>query len=66
MFPHTRLTRGYVGLRNLVKMIENKPKQFSDCLVFARLKFQAYFNHIILQLIHAFPLDMLMKDGSSH
>jgi ubiquitin-activating enzyme E1-like protein 2 len=52
------------SLRHLISVIKNRPKHFDDCIAFARIKFESYFKNAMLQLLHAFPLDMTMKDGS--
>ena len=50
-------------IRSLVKMTANRPMDYGDCLRFARLKFEKYFRHKLLQLLHNFPTDMKMNDG---
>lgn len=52
------------ALRNLVKILNKRPQSFDDCIAYARLKFQSYYTNIILHLLHAFPLDTTLKDGS--
>jgi ubiquitin-activating enzyme E1-like protein 2 len=52
-------------LRHLVKVLENRPQTFADCVSFARIKFESYFTNLVLNLLHAFPLDTMLKDGST-
>jgi hypothetical protein len=47
-----------------VKLIERRPKTFEDCLVFALMKFYKYFRNDPLQLLHTYPADLLMKNGT--
>ncbi|CAH1797332.1 unnamed protein product [Owenia fusiformis] len=47
------------------KMVRNKPTSWPLCVTLARLKFEKYFNHRAKNLLHAFPLDTRLKDGSS-
>jgi ubiquitin-activating enzyme E1 len=51
-------------LRHLVKVLEKRPQSFQDCVAFARAKFESYYKNLMLQLIHAFPLDTKMSDGT--
>lgn len=51
-------------LRHLVKILEKRPQSFQDCISFARAKFESYFKNLMLQLLHAFPLDTKMQDGT--
>lgn len=39
------------------------PKTFDDCIRYARLKFEKYYHHDILQLLHVYPLDFKTKEG---
>ncbi|XP_062516487.1 ubiquitin-like modifier-activating enzyme 6 isoform X2 [Corticium candelabrum] len=52
------------GVKVAAKLLANRPEKWSDCVLMARVKFEKYFNHKAKNLIHAFPLDTKMKDGS--
>jgi len=52
------------AVRSLSKLIKNKPRDFADCVIFARIKFEKYFKHKQLQLLHNFPVDMIANDGT--
>jgi ubiquitin-activating enzyme E1 len=43
---------------------DERPKTFDDCIKWARLKFEEYFNHNIQQLLHNFPVDMVTASGA--
>lgn len=47
-----------------LKILENRPKSFDNCVVYARTKFEKYFSNKILQLLYNFPLDMTTKEGT--
>jgi ubiquitin-activating enzyme E1 len=47
--------------RNLV---DEKPTTFDQCVAYARLKFEEYFNNNIQQLLYNFPLDMVTSTGA--
>ncbi len=38
-------------------LLTEKPLSFDECIVWARHKFDAYFNNSILQLLYNFPKD---------
>jgi ubiquitin-activating enzyme E1 len=38
-------------------LLSEKPLSFDECIVWARHKFEAYFNNSILQLLYNFPKD---------
>lgn len=38
-------------------LLTEKPLSFDECIVWARHKFEAYFNNSILQLLFNFPKD---------
>ena len=40
------------------------PKNFEECVEYARNRFEKYFNHDIRQLLHVYPLDTKTKDGN--
>ncbi|XP_062865242.1 ubiquitin-like modifier-activating enzyme 6 [Trichomycterus rosablanca] len=52
------------GAFQVVKVLSRRPTRWEQCLTLARLKFDKYFNKKALQLLHAFPLDTRLKDGS--
>ena len=39
------------------------PKDYADCIAWARLQFEEHFNHKIKQLLHNFPLDRVTSTG---
>ncbi|KAI4832778.1 hypothetical protein CgunFtcFv8_022186 [Champsocephalus gunnari] len=52
------------GAFQVVKLLSKRPSQWDQCVVNARLKFEKYFKRKALQLLHSFPLDTRLKDGS--
>ncbi|KAM4809981.1 ubiquitin-like modifier-activating enzyme 6 [Rhinophrynus dorsalis] len=52
------------GCFHVVKLLSRKPRTWTQCVELARLKFEKYFNHKAQQLLHSFPLDTRLKDGS--
>ncbi|KAF4013022.1 hypothetical protein G4228_004456 [Cervus hanglu yarkandensis] len=52
------------GCFQVIKLLSRRPRNWSQCVELARLKFEKYFNHKALQLLHCFPLDTQLKDGS--
>ncbi|ELK37632.1 Ubiquitin-like modifier-activating enzyme 6 [Myotis davidii] len=52
------------GSFQVIKLLSRRPRNWSQCVELARLKFEKYFNHKALQLLHCFPLDTRLKDGS--
>ncbi|KAF3825158.1 hypothetical protein GH733_005792 [Mirounga leonina] len=52
------------GCFQVIKLLSRRPRSWSQCVELARLKFEKYFNHKALQLLHCFPLDTRLKDGS--
>uniref|UniRef100_A0A8C4MSW0 E1 ubiquitin-activating enzyme n=1 Tax=Equus asinus asinus TaxID=83772 RepID=A0A8C4MSW0_EQUAS len=52
------------GCFQVIKLLSRRPRNWSQCIELARLKFEKYFNHKALQLLHCFPLDTQLKDGS--
>ena len=52
-------------LRHAVKVLNSRPKTFADCIALARHKFESFFHHNILQLLHLFPPDKKNDDGSA-
>ena len=51
-------------LKQAIKLLEKKPENFKDCVHYARMKFEKYFNHNLRQLLHVYPLDAKTKDGN--
>ena len=52
------------GSTKVAKMLKNFCFAWSDCLLIGRIKFEKYFSNKAKDLLHAYPLDHLMKDGS--
>ncbi|XP_007423312.1 ubiquitin-like modifier-activating enzyme 6 [Python bivittatus] len=52
------------GSFQVIKCLSRRPRRWSQCVELARLKFEKYFNHKALQLLHSFPIDTRLKDGS--
>uniref|UniRef100_A0A8C1B858 E1 ubiquitin-activating enzyme n=1 Tax=Cyprinus carpio carpio TaxID=630221 RepID=A0A8C1B858_CYPCA len=52
------------GSFQVIKLLSRRPTQWEHCLALARLKFDKYFKRKALQLLHSFPLDTRLKDGS--
>lgn len=48
----------------VVKLLNNVPANWVDCVQYARCKFEVFFNHKAKTLIKAFPLDHELEDGS--
>lgn len=46
------------------KLAANMPDTWQCCAAMGRIKFEKFFNHRAKQLLHAFPIDTLMKDGT--
>jgi len=44
-------------------LLKKRPKNFIDCIEYARLRFEKLFNHEIRQLMHVYPLDAVTKQG---
>jgi len=44
--------------------LRKRPKSFSDCVEYARMRFEKLFNHDIKQLLHVYPLDSKTKEGN--
>jgi len=44
-------------------LVDERPVSFEDCVVWARLKFEAEFSSNILQLLHNFPEDQVTSTG---
>ncbi|XP_049575707.1 ubiquitin-like modifier-activating enzyme 6 [Syngnathus scovelli] len=52
------------GSFEVIKLLNRRPHCWEQCITLARLKFEKYFKRKALQLLHAFPLDTRLKDGS--
>ncbi|CAJ1052156.1 ubiquitin-like modifier-activating enzyme 6 [Xyrichtys novacula] len=52
------------GSFQVIKLLSRRPSQWEQCIAAARLKFEKYFKRKALQLLHSFPLDTRLKDGS--
>eukprot|EP00079_Xenopus_tropicalis_P014529 XP_004911132.1 PREDICTED: ubiquitin-like modifier-activating enzyme 6 isoform X2 [Xenopus tropicalis] len=52
------------GCFHVVKLLNRKPRNWTQCLELARHKFEKYFRHKAQQLLHSFPLDTQLKDGT--
>ena len=51
-------------LRVGLKLLKKRPKNFMDCVEYARMKFEKLFNHSAKQLIHVYPLDAKTKENN--
>jgi|EP00979_Chaetoceros_neogracilis_P004697 ubiquitin-activating enzyme E1 len=45
-------------------LVDERPRSFEDCVVWARLKFEELFVNQIQQLLHNFPEDQVTSTGS--
>lgn len=52
------------GLIQFVKVIRSYCFTWDECLMLARIKFEKYFSNKARNLLHNYPLDHLMNDGS--
>ncbi|XP_060772595.1 ubiquitin-like modifier-activating enzyme 6 isoform X1 [Neoarius graeffei] len=52
------------GAFQVIKVLSRRPTRWEHCLALARLKFDKYFKRKALQLLHSFPLDTRLKDGT--
>ncbi|XP_066918728.1 ubiquitin-like modifier-activating enzyme 6 [Clytia hemisphaerica] len=52
------------GFVDTISLLQKKPSDWSECVSSARIKFEKYFKHMALFLLHAFPLDTKMPDGA--
>ncbi|XP_030643913.1 ubiquitin-like modifier-activating enzyme 6 isoform X2 [Chanos chanos] len=52
------------GSFQVIKLLSRRPTHWEHCVALARLKFDKYFKRKALQLLHSFPLDTRLKDGS--
>ena len=64
------LNKQSVGVRletlNSIKscLVTDKPLKFEQCVQWARIKFEEYFNWNIQQLLYNFPVDMITASGT--
>uniref|UniRef100_A0A8C5LD22 Ubiquitin-like modifier-activating enzyme 6 n=1 Tax=Jaculus jaculus TaxID=51337 RepID=A0A8C5LD22_JACJA len=54
------------GCFQVIKLLSRRPRSWFQCVELARLKFEKYFNHKARQLLHCFPADTRLKDGSEY
>jgi hypothetical protein len=45
-------------------MLKKRPKNFNDCIEYARKRFEKYYCNDIKQLLHVYPLDTKTKEGT--
>eukprot|EP00698_Gefionella_okellyi_P001178 TRINITY_DN11094_c0_g1_i2.p1 TRINITY_DN11094_c0_g1~~TRINITY_DN11094_c0_g1_i2.p1 ORF type:complete len:1012 (-),score=278.08 TRINITY_DN11094_c0_g1_i2:4384-7419(-) len=45
-------------------LVLRQPRDFRDCVIWARFKFEELFNHTIQQLLWSFPADMITTSGA--
>lgn len=48
----------------VAKRLKCWPKNWHDCVAYARLQFEKYYNHKAKQLLYAFPRDTRLNDGT--
>ena len=53
------------GIHQFSKMAKNFCTNWEECVFLARVKFEKYFSNKAKDLLHNYPLDSLMKDGSA-
>jgi len=51
-------------LESVEKAVKSRPKEFQDCIQWARLLFQEYFDNQITQLLFNFPPDQVTSSGA--
>ncbi|VDQ01149.1 unnamed protein product [Trichobilharzia regenti] len=49
---------------NVERFLCSRPSTWHRCLCIARDKFEYYFNHKARQLLHSFPIDTKLSDGT--
>ncbi len=52
-----------IQLETTLRILKKKPKNFLDCLIYARNKYQKFFYNGIMQLLKAYPLDHTDEKG---
>jgi len=45
-------------------LVQNKPKNFDDCIKFARMRFQQLYHNNVKQLLYNFPADQTTDSGA--
>ena len=45
-------------------LVDDRPRSFEDCVIWARLKFEDVFSNQIQQLLHNFPEDQVTSSGT--
>ena len=60
-----RITNNEKGemISNILYLWKNKPDSFEDCIKFAIKRFYEKYNHMIKQLLHAYPIDTETTSG---
>lgn len=53
-----------ISLKDGLKLLRKRPKNFGDCVEHARYQFEKLFNHDARQLLHCYPLDAKTKEGN--
>jgi len=48
-----------------ISLLRKRPKNWTECIQMARIRFEKYFNHTAKQLLHVFPLEHKLQDGTS-
>ncbi|XP_064619138.1 ubiquitin-like modifier-activating enzyme 6 [Lineus longissimus] len=56
--------QNYEGVVQVSKTLMHRACKWEDCVALSRIKFEKYFNHKAKQLVHVFPLDTKLVDGS--
>ncbi|XP_033123989.1 ubiquitin-like modifier-activating enzyme 6 [Anneissia japonica] len=52
------------GVIQVVKFLGYRPTNWNECIATGRKKFEKYFNHKARTLLHIFPRDSLLQDGT--
>ena len=58
------MTQEHTILAEALRFLKSWPKTFDDCIIWARNKYQKYFVNDIKQLLHVYPLDHKLDNGS--
>ena len=51
-------------LKEAVRLLRGRPKDFSECIAHSRKRFEKLFNHDIRQLLHVYPIDAKTSEGA--
>eukprot|EP01022_Parablepharisma_sp_SALTPOND_P015993 TRINITY_DN22_c0_g3_i1.p1 TRINITY_DN22_c0_g3~~TRINITY_DN22_c0_g3_i1.p1 ORF type:complete len:4095 (+),score=552.02 TRINITY_DN22_c0_g3_i1:5895-18179(+) len=62
--PTASSAQEITALKQAIQFLKRRPYSFSDCIAYARNKFQKYFVNDIRQLLFTYPLDFKTKDGT--